>query len=476
MGLAGRDFIDGGTGFDEAAYFLDPAGVMVNLTIGVAIDGFGDTDDLRNIEGAVGSEFDDRLTGSRADNDLFGLGGDDILHGGLGFDLIDGGPGFDVVIYDDDTGTGVTVNLAAGTATDGVGDTDSLFSVEEVRGSAWADTLIGGADDFFEAFVGLAGNDFIDGGTGFDEVSYIFDPAGVTVDFVAGITDGFGGTDTLQNIESVRGTQFDDTLSGDINDNIFYGLDGADTLSGGSGNFRVGTADGETFKPVSAIAALSDGGFVVTWQSSDGSDVGVFGQRFDASGTPVGSEFQANTFTTAFQGAPKVTALSDGGFVVVWASSDFGSSGQDGSFGDVFGQRYDAAGDAVGAEFRANTNTSGDQGAAVVAGLSDGGFVVTWNDSSGQDGSGTGIFGQRYDAAGATVGGEFQANTFTPGGQFASSVSALSDGGFVVTWISGDGSLGGIFGQRYDSAGNPSNGEFPGDSPNDVASGVFGQL
>ena len=128
LGWAGNDFIDGGTGFDDASYSFDPAGVTVNLLTGTATDGFGDTDTLRNIEGVIASEFDDLLTGSALDNDFFGLGGFDVLYGGAGNDFIDGGLGIDAASYSDDPAK-VTVNLSSGTATDGFGNSDTLFLV-----------------------------------------------------------------------------------------------------------------------------------------------------------------------------------------------------------------------------------------------------------------------------------------------------------------------------------------------------------
>ena len=107
-----------------------------------------------------------------------------------------------------------------------------------------------------------------------------------------------------------------------------------------------------------AVAALAGGGFVVTWTSrgQDGSGYGIYGQRYAADGTPVGSEFRVNTFTTSDQRFPSVTALADGGFVVTWTSN-----GQDGSDSGIYGQRYAADGTAVGSEFRVNTFTNGNQ-------------------------------------------------------------------------------------------------------------------
>ena len=60
--------------------------------------------------------------------------------------------------------------------------------------------------------------------------------------------------------------------------------------------------------------------------------------------------------------------------------------------------------------------------------LKDGGFVAVW-ESVGQDGDLEGIFGQRYDASGAPIGGEFRINAKPSGSQRSPSVAALNDGG-----------------------------------------------
>ena len=166
---------------------------------------------------------------------------------------------------------------------------------------------------------------------------------------------------------------------------------------------------------------------------------------------PTGTDTQVNTYTSSDQIYSSVTALNDGGFVVTWSSD-----GQDGSGYGIYGQRYAADGTPVGSEFRANTSTSSDQIYSSVTALNDGGFVVTWS-SFGQDGSGYGIYGQRYAADGTPVGSEFRANTSTSSDQVYSSVTALNDGGFVVTWSSDgqDGSGWGIYGQRYAADGTP---------------------
>lgn len=204
-----------------------------------------------------------------------------------------------------------------------------------------------------------------------------------------------------------------------------------------------------------AIAMDDDGNFVIVWTSSgqDGSSGGVFAQRFLASGVPQGSEFQVNTYTTGNQYSPAVAMDSDGDFTITWSSS------QDPQYG-IFARQYDAAGGARGDEFQVNTYTTGVQRFSAIAMDDDGDFVITWQ--SDQDGSSYGIYGQRYDSEGAAQGSEFLVNTYTTGAQKNCSVAMDQDGDFVIAWQSTqDGSSDGIYAQRYNSAGVAQGNEFP---------------
>ena len=206
-----------------------------------------------------------------------------------------------------------------------------------------------------------------------------------------------------------------------------------------------------------SIASDPSGNFVVVWSSSlqDGSDYGVFGRRFDNGGERLGREFLVNTNTTGFQGFPSIASDASGNFVVVWTSR------QDGSMYGIFGQRYDSGGIARGSEFRVNSYTTGRQLYPSIAADAGGGFVVVWN-SLGQDGSNYGVFGQRYDDAGTPQGGEFRVNSYTRGSQSSPNVASDADGNFTVVWSSSgqDGSGSGIFGQRYDESGAALGSEF----------------
>jgi hypothetical protein len=116
----------------------------------------------------------------------------------------------------------------------------------------------------------------------------------------------------------------------------------------------------------------------------------VFGQRYASSGTPLGSEFQINTYTTGYQISPAVASDAAGNFVVAWQSRF-----QDGSAYGVFGQRYASSGAPLGPEFRVNTYTTLEQAHPSVAADASGNFVVAW-ESYQQDGSSWNVFGQRY--------------------------------------------------------------------------------
>ena len=221
--------------------------------------------------------------------------------------------------------------------------------------------------------------------------------------------------------------------------------------------------------PASAAAQVFAGPeFRVIWSAQNqpsGESTDVVARRFDAAGTPLGGDILVNTYTAGVQGWRGSTdAAVDrvGNLVVVWASD-----GQDGSYDGVFGQRLGASGAPVGAECQVNTYTTGDQGSrqfrgsVAVTRAPDGRFVVVWMGGQ-QDGSGFGIFGQRYDAAGAPAGAEFRVNTNTTDAQTTPDVAMDGNGNLVVVWSSfgQDGSLGGVFGRRFAASGAAQGSEF----------------
>jgi len=228
MGAHAADTIDGGANGwygDVASYDFDPAGVAADLDTGIAVDGWGTADILIGVEGLAGSDYNDILAGNSGSNRFFpgpgddrvdGRGGYDYVHmasassavfvdlgtgvvtggggndtlisieaifasvyddvlrgtangdtfdGSRGSDTIEGLGGIDDVTYFYSTG-GVVVDLAAGTANDGMGGADRLSAIEDVTGSNHDDRITGSiAANYLD---GRAGDDQIDGGEGDD--------------------------------------------------------------------------------------------------------------------------------------------------------------------------------------------------------------------------------------------------------------------------------------------------------------------
>jgi hypothetical protein len=184
------------------------------------------------------------------------------------------------------------------------------------------------------------------------------------------------------------------------------------------------------------------------WQ--DGNDYGIYQQRYDRDGVAVDVETRVNKYTTSDQFDAGVTSLADGGWLVTWSSLD-----QDSSDYGIYQQRYDFHGAQVGDEKRVNSQKQDSQSNSSTIALVDGGWLVTWT-SAGQEGNNTGIYQQRYDADGIKAGGEVHVNSYTNHNQERSSAIALADGGWVVTWVSDkqDGSGLGIYQQRFDETGD----------------------
>jgi len=212
------------------------------------------------------------------------------------------------------------------------------------------------------------------------------------------------------------------------------------------GVIPVGTGPGPQIG--ARLAIDGRGNFVVTWWNQDGSGYGVAGQRFDSRGGRLGAEFQVNAYLTGTQNFGDVAADANGNFVVAWAG--YNPADHDGQA--VNGQRYSASGAPVGAAFLVNTYTTGIQGAPSVAMGADGGFVIAY---LGQRGADFEIFAQRFDAAAARLGGEFQVNTATSGMQSYPTAALDTAGNFVVAWLDrgGEGSGAAVRARRFFGGG-----------------------
>ena len=171
-GRVGNDYLNGFFGNDTASYEHATGGVTVSLATEDPqnVGGGQGIDTLKNIDNLIGSKFGDKLTGDGDDNDLQGMAGNDTLDGGNGSDTAD---------YALATG-GVTVDLgSSGTQNVGGGaGIDTLISIENLKGSAFGDVLIGssgdnrldGGDGDDRIDISGGGNDMALGGAGNDMI------------------------------------------------------------------------------------------------------------------------------------------------------------------------------------------------------------------------------------------------------------------------------------------------------------------
>ncbi|NJM82181.1 MAG: hypothetical protein HC844_06520 [Tabrizicola sp.] len=275
----GQDTLVGGDGFDTVSYLSADGGLRVNLAAPTQNTRSAAGHSYLQIEGVVGSRFNDTLIGDDGDNwldgagfsdqlfggkgndTLFGGTSNDILVGGEGADLLDGGAGRDRASYRSAT-SAVRVDLETPAQNQGEAAGDLLVAIEEVEGSAFADTLMG--DGSANSLFGLAGDDLLwgrlgddtlsggdgddvliggegadrlDGGAGFDIADYSQSRSGFRIDLITPtLTTGEAAGDVLILVESIRTTAFADTIGADDSANHIAALGGNDWISGRGGD------------------------------------------------------------------------------------------------------------------------------------------------------------------------------------------------------------------------------------------------
>jgi Ca2+-binding RTX toxin-like protein len=299
IGGAGNDLLDGGGGLDTASYAGASGAVTINLATNT-VTGAAGSDTLVSIERIIGSGYADSIIGSNGDDwidggsgtgstadiisggsgtdtisfdssggpvtvvlnssssdgrilsgfeniygsvygdTLTGDAGNNVIEGGLGNDTINGGSGTDTASYAYAV-SGVTVSLLTGVSSGGEGN-DTLISIENLTGSAYADTLIGDAANNVldggsgdDVLIGGAGADTLIGGAGTDTVSYATANGSVTVTINGSGTAGDANGDLLSGIENLIGSAYDDILTGDSAANTIDGGLGNDILDAGGG-------------------------------------------------------------------------------------------------------------------------------------------------------------------------------------------------------------------------------------------------
>lgn len=371
--------------------------------------------------------------------------------------ILTGGGGHDVLI----AGNGQNVVLNAGSQTPSFGPAvvkeanaplwNDSYGVYSGRERATTTALVGGSVVVWSVY---------SGSTGYDSVHYqVFDASGNAVTSPTAITNSLGHQQT-----DIRPTALADggfvlmwsylnwtntPLPPQSGTQIWQRFDASGVAQTGeiqvspipNGANPIWDANGGN------VVELANGNLAVLWAGRMGSWTNqIFMTLFDADGTPIGSPVTVSN-DSSHQTLENAVLLTNGNIAVAWRTD-----GSGGAIEDVHMRIMAPNGTAVISEQTVATTAPGSDSYPAIAALDGGGFVVTW--SSQQDGSGYGVYGQRYDASGTAVGSSFLVNTTTSGSQVEATVTGLADGGFFVAWQSDNSANPGIFGQRFDSQGN----------------------
>ncbi len=271
-GGLGNDVFSGGNGIDSVDFSSLTNMINVDLSLGIVAGEGSDT--ISGVENIIGSNQNDRLVGDSfvnniygndgsdfidakgGDDTLYGGEGNDILRGGEGDDFLKGGAGLDIADYGD-ASSGVEINLSLGASQDTKGaGVDQFESIENISGSLFDDILTGdsstntiignlGNDTLFgldgddtlmgesgdDTLMGGVGNDRLIGGSGSDSVDYSASSAlnlSLRDESAVSLSDGI---DTLESIENIIASSYDDTIEGNSSNNILVGGDGEDLLT-----------------------------------------------------------------------------------------------------------------------------------------------------------------------------------------------------------------------------------------------------
>jgi Ca2+-binding RTX toxin-like protein len=308
----GNDTLQGDQGVDTVSFeSWDPTGLfsqfgetiridldqgsatrtLTNPTTGVV--SVAETDTLSGFENVRGSNRAETIVGNSGANVLEGRGGNDVLIGGTGNDTLDGGAGIDTANYESNAAR-IVVTLrdgADGSAEEhaSVGgrtfvlSTDTLRGIENVRGTAFNDSITGNGDN--NRLSGGNGNDTLNGGAGddimiggLDNDTYHVDSAGDIVTELAGqgtdaVITTLGAYTMGANVENLTfdnvagagvrgyGNELNNVMTGNDASNLLDGGLGADTLTGGGGVdnfvFQAGQANGDRIIDFNGLGAAT---------------------------------------------------------------------------------------------------------------------------------------------------------------------------------------------------------------------------
>ena len=205
------------------------------------------------------------------------------------------------------------------------------------------------------------------------------------------------------------------------------------SLSGVNSIFRVNQV-GANDQERPQVSLLNGGGAAFVWQGGPQGFQHIFARLLSPGGTWITDDLLVNTATNAYQLEAAVTTLTNGNVVVIWSSFSQVSAG---SMRDVYSQILTPAGAKFGPETLVNQSTAYNQRSGAIAPLSDGRYVVVWISEQQRFENSVDVYGRIYDGSGTPVTSEFLINAGTnvcanP------TVAAAADGGFAVSWMERD--------------------------------------
>ncbi|MEO0115742.1 MAG: hypothetical protein ABIK93_09770, partial [candidate division WOR-3 bacterium] len=215
-------------------------------------------------------------------------------------------------------------------------------------------------------------------------------------------------------------------------------------------NFRINDDQTTRIQWAPAVAVAPNGNFVVVWEDQRFDSLNdIYCQRYNASGNPIGTNFQINDISTSAQSSPAVGIDHNGNFIVTWADNRNGNY-------DIYARRYDANGNPIGASFRVNDDAGiQNQTGPVIAVGPNSDFWIAWSDGRNLD---TDVYLQHYNSNGIPIGSNFKVNDdFASSQQRVSMIAIDGKGNYYVIWEDERNGMTrtDIYGQRLDSLGNP---------------------
>ncbi|WP_415714907.1 FecR domain-containing protein [Maridesulfovibrio sp.] len=331
----GNDTIDGGNGegIDYASYFGSSTGVSVKLNgSSAATTDTGDT--ITNIEGLIGSGYQDNLEGDDYANYFRPGLNDPYVEDAYDSDaeIVTGNGGSDWILFDDLASQYyIYADINNGYVSICEGETEknkiTLNSIENLVGTSGSDiitggtegnTLDGGAGD--DIISGGWGENSIDGGAGSDQLSYAFANSGITVNLTSSggtVSHMDSGnteeqTDTIANIESFMGSIHDDTFNGSSGNETFIGGKGNDVMDGHGGHDTIDFSDFETGV---TITVATDGTGTATRTVDGTSETDSFNDIDNFLGSWVADTFIGGSgdIDQTFQGNSGIDSVDGGG-------------------------------------------------------------------------------------------------------------------------------------------------------------------